>query len=57
MILIKDNVEKTVDDTAEDKIEKLLQSGWTKVKAQKKQAKSKDNKNMNETVEEVEVDA
>lgn len=55
MILIKDNVEKTVDDIAEDKIEKLLQSGWTKVKAQKKQAKPKDNKNM--TVEEVEVDA
>lgn len=39
MVLIKENVEKIVNDASKDVIDQLLQNGWSKVTSPKLKAK------------------
>lgn len=51
MILIKENVEKIVDDSSQGVIEQLLLKGWSKVPDPKQKKKGKTASKKNESKE------
>lgn len=57
MILIKENVEKIVDDSSQGVIDQLLLKGWSKLPAQKPKKKKTESKKAESKEPEVNADA
>lgn len=57
MILIKENVEKIVDDSSQGVIDQLLLKGWSKLPGQKPKKKKTESKKAESKEPEVNADA
>ena len=57
MILIKENVEKIVDDSSQGVIDQLLLKGWSKLPDQKSKKKTTESKKAESKEPEVNADA
>lgn len=57
MILIKENVEKIVDDSSQGVIDQLLLKGWSKLPDQKSKKKKTESKKAESKEPEVNADA